>query len=143
MFSKTCEYAIRAALYIGAKTQIGERVGLIEVAKKIESPEAFTSKILQRLVREEIIFSIKGPGGGFYIDETSMAEIKISQIVECFDGDVLNKCSLGLDNCSDEMPCPFHTRYKPVKARLKKVFEETSIKDLIKGFINEETFLKL
>ena len=50
MFSKACEYGIRASIYIASQTQIGNRVSLVDVVKKIESPEAFTSKILQKLV---------------------------------------------------------------------------------------------
>ena len=50
MFSKACEYAIRSCIYIASVSIQGKRVGLIDVAEKIQSPEAFTSKILQKLV---------------------------------------------------------------------------------------------
>lgn len=43
-FLKACEYGIRASIYIASQTQIGNRVSLVDVVKKIESPEAFTSK---------------------------------------------------------------------------------------------------
>jgi Rrf2 family protein len=68
MFSKTCEYAIRASIFIAAQSQKGERVSIQDVSSKIESPEAFTSKILQKLVKIGVIQSLKGPGGGFYIE---------------------------------------------------------------------------
>ncbi|MBK8699261.1 MAG: Rrf2 family transcriptional regulator [Saprospiraceae bacterium] len=143
MFSKTCEYAIRASIYIAAQTQKGYRVSLIDVAEKIESPEAFTSKILQKLVKSEIIQSIKGPGGGFLVDVNHIESIKLIQIVEAFDGNVLNQCSLGLNECSDVQPCPFHSKYKPVKEKLLHIFENTSLKDLTRGLLSEQTFLKL
>ena len=143
MFSKACEYAIRASIYIAAKSQKGLRVGISDVAQKIESPLAFTSKILQKLVKIGVIQSIKGPGGGFYIESDRLEEIKIATIVEEFDGDVLNRCSIGLNECSDDQPCPFHAKYKPVKEKLQHIFGNTSLKDLTRGFLNDTTFLRI
>ncbi|MCB0485648.1 MAG: Rrf2 family transcriptional regulator, partial [Flavobacteriaceae bacterium] len=68
MFSKACEYAIRATLYISIKSIEGSRLGIKEIAKEIDSPEPFTAKILQTLSREGIISSIKGPNGGFFLE---------------------------------------------------------------------------
>ena len=65
MFSKTCEYGIRATIFIASQSYQNKRVGLRDIAKKIDSPEAFTAKILQILAKTHIIHSIKGVGGGF------------------------------------------------------------------------------
>ena len=65
MFSKTCEYGIRAAIFIAFQSYQDNRIGLKEIAKKIDSPEAFTAKILQILSRDNIIKSIKG---GFLVN---------------------------------------------------------------------------
>jgi Rrf2 family protein len=143
MFSKACEYAIRSSIYIASQTIAGRKVGLIDVAEKIQSPEAFTSKILQKLVKNKIILSIKGPGGGFMVDLSKMDSISLKMIVEAFEGDILQRCSLGLNECSDTQPCPFHYKYKPVKQKLLHIFECTSLKDLMKGIENGETFLKI
>lgn len=56
MFSKACEYGIRASILIASESVNGNRLGLITIAKKIDSPEAFTSKILQKLVKEKNYF---------------------------------------------------------------------------------------
>ncbi len=143
MFSKACEYAIRSSIYIASQTMIGRRVSLSDVSEKIVSPEAFTSKILQKLVKNNIIRSVKGPGGGFEVDVQTLHEIKLKIIVEAFEGDVLHRCSLGLNECSDFQPCPFHYKYKPVKEKLLHIFENTSLHDLIKGFQEGQTFLKI
>ena len=63
MFSKTCEYGIRATIIIATESYQDNRVGLKEIAEKIDSPVAFTAKILQVLSRENIIHSVKGVGG--------------------------------------------------------------------------------
>ncbi|MBK7523766.1 MAG: Rrf2 family transcriptional regulator [Saprospiraceae bacterium] len=140
MFSKACEYAIRSSIYISSQTLAGRKVSLVDVAEKIQSPEAFTSKILQKLVKNNIIISVKGPGGGFQVDLAKLESIKLKMIVEAFEGDILQRCSLGLSECSDIQPCPFHHKYKPVKEKLLHIFDNTSLMDLMKGIENRRLF---
>ena len=65
MFSKACEYGIRASIHLARLSEKGERSSLKQVAKAIDSPVAFTAKILQLLARDGIIRSIQGSGGGY------------------------------------------------------------------------------
>lgn len=143
MFSKACEYAIRASVFIASQSLEDKRVSLVSVAKKIKSPEAFTSKILQKLVKYKIIRSIKGPGGGFEIPSEELQNTKLISIIECMDGKILEQCSLGLSTCSEKNPCPFHHRYKPIKEKLILTFSTTSLKELTLQYINEGAYLKL
>lgn len=143
MFSKACEYALRAVLYISIKSIDGSRLGIPEIAKEVDAPFAFTGKILQTLVREGIISSIKGPNGGFYIDPKSKP-ISLSAIVKAIDGsdDVLHNCALGLNECSDKHPCPIHGEIKIYKDRLRKVMKGTTVQSLAKDISMGKTFLK-
>lgn len=59
MFSKTCEYAIRAMIFISQKSDEGVRVGIKEISKGIDSPEHFIAKILQNLSRKGLVSSYK------------------------------------------------------------------------------------
>ena len=76
MFSKACEYGIKASVYIVEHSLKNEKVSLKDVAKAIGSPEAYTSKILQQLSRSNVIRSEKGPAGGFSIDEIGRASCR-------------------------------------------------------------------
>lgn len=143
MFSKTCQYAIRACIYIAHQSMEGKRVSLEMVSGKIESPEAFTAKILQKLVKNKIINSVKGPGGGFEVDIQGISGTSLKSIVEAIDGNILSQCSLGLNECSDIQPCPFHKIYKPVKEKMIGIYEKTALFDLATAFSEGETFLKL
>lgn len=144
MFSKACEYAIRATIFIASESEKGKRASLKEISREIDSPEAFTAKTLQKLSRSGIITSVKGAHGGFHMLPEKMAEIRVAQIVVAIDGDtVYKRCSLGLNDCSEEHPCPFHSRFKPVREELQDIVENTSIKDLTSGLISGDTFLKV
>jgi Rrf2 family protein len=97
MFSKACEYAIRATIYIGEQSLHQHRVGLKEISAAVDSPEAFTAKILQQLVRSGIVESVKGPNGGFEMTERSMEKVRLSHVVAAIDGESVYKgCGLGV-----------------------------------------------
>jgi len=136
MFSKACEYAIRASLYISIKSIDGSKLGIKEIAKEIDSPAHFTAKILQTLTREGIISSIKGPNGGFFLDPDAKP-VPLTAIVKAIDGDnILHSCSLGLKECSDRFPCPIH------KERLRKIMKEKTLQQLGSDLVKGKTFLK-
>lgn len=142
MFSKACEYAIRATIYIAVQSSQNLRVGLKDISKEIDSPEPFTAKILQQLSKNNIVESIKGPHGGFQIDKKEMSKIKLSQIVLAIDGDSIYRgCGLGFKECSEKQPCPVHDKFKIVRDELKNMVENTTILELSLGLKKGLTFL--
>lgn len=143
MFSKACEYGIRAAIYIAMQSRHGERASLKAIASEIDSPVAFTSKILQQLVKHKIIVSVKGPVGGFEIDPGKLETVKLSHIVSAIDGNqIYVGCGLGLKNCSEIMPCPLHEKFKKIREELRHMLESTSLGELSDGLKTGDTFLK-
>ncbi|MBA2613198.1 MAG: Rrf2 family transcriptional regulator [Bacteroidetes bacterium] len=144
MFSKACEYGIRAVIHIAVRSNNNIRTSLKDISKEIHSPEAFTAKILQQLAKSDIIDSIKGPNGGFEIEKKKMAKIKLSHIVLAIDGDSIFKgCGLGLKDCSEVQPCPVHYKFKKIRNELKQMLENTSVYELSLGLKDGSTFLKL
>ena len=143
MFSKACEYGIRAMLYVADQSSKGNRVNIKEISKSIDSPEAFTAKVLQQLARNGIVDSLKGPAGGFAISPEDLSTLKLSQIVEAIDGDhVFVGCGLGLPECSDDKPCPLHHKFGYIRNDLRDMLETTTVLELSKNIGNNLTFLK-
>lgn len=141
MFSKACEYAIRAMIYIVRKTADGTKVGIKEIARLTDTPEPFVAKVLQILSRRGLVLSSKGPGGGFYVDANSRA-IPLIDIVKAVDGDGLFlSCGLGIKNCSERKPCPIHYQYKAIREQMTEMLKTSSIQDLAAGLVKGETFL--
>lgn len=142
MFSKACEYAIRATIYIAVQSNLDKRVGIKDIAREIDSPEPFTAKILQQLSKNNIVNSIKGPNGGFEIDKHEMPKIKLSKIVAAIDGETIYKgCGLGFKECSEKQPCPVHDKFKVVRNELRNMLETTTILELSQGLKKGLTFL--
>ena len=128
MFSKSCKYGIKATLYVAQKSQVDERVSLKEIAAAINSPIAFTAKILQILAKEMIINSIKGPNGGFEIDKSRLSKISIHQIVKAIDGNRLfDGCVLGLNSCNEKEPCPMHSEFVIIRKHLSETLATSNL----------------
>jgi Rrf2 family protein len=137
IFSKTCEYGIRAVFYIARRSHEGYKCGIKEIAEQINSPEAFLAKILQKLTGAGLILSAKGPNGGFYFDEAGLKQ-PLAAIVEAIDGDDIFKgCAMGLHQCSEETPCPLHQEFKVVRRKITSMMHATTIgkfnADLVNG----------
>lgn len=142
MFSKTCEYGIRAVIYISAKASQDCKIGIPEIGKNIEAPVQFTAKILQTLVHNDIVSSQKGVNGGFYLDRQQKQK-QLIEIVRAIDGDKLfSGCGLGMKYCSEEEPCPLHDKFKAIRSSLKKMMEQTTIDEMAKMLKNGRGFLR-
>jgi len=144
MFSKACEYGIKAAIFIAINSSENRRVSPKEISEEIDSPQAFTAKILQALVRHNVVKSVRGAHGGFEIDKAKIATTKLSQIVYAIDGDGIYKgCGLGLHTCDENHPCPVHDKFKVVREELKHMLENTSLEQLALDIKSGVAFLKI
>jgi Rrf2 family protein len=137
IFSKTCEYAMRAVFYIAQRSHQGDKVGIKEIAENINSPQPFLAKILQKLSREGLIQSVKGPNGGFYFDSHGLKR-PLSDIVSAIEGEeIFTGCGMGLTYCSESNPCPLHNDFKQIRNQIMMMLRNTTIGkfniELIKG----------
>jgi len=130
MVGKTSEYAIRALVFIYMQNQAGKRPGFREIAEKTNSPEQFTAKILQKLAREQLVFSAKGRGGGFFFDQP-VVPLNLYDVIRVLEGEsFFSKCGFGLEQCNCENPCPMHDEYSPVREGFFKLVKNVTIQSL-------------
>jgi Rrf2 family transcriptional regulator, iron-sulfur cluster assembly transcription factor len=143
MFTKACEYGIRSTIFIALKSHRNERCGLHDIATEIDSPEAYTAKILQLLVHNGIIESSKGPGGGYFMSKWAAERVNLANIIEVYEGDWLGKrCGMGLSDCSEDHPCPIHYQFKPIRENLKNMLMQATIYNLANELDRGLSFLR-
>ena len=141
MLSLTCKTAIKAVIYLSGKSTGGEKVSIKEVAEKINASEHTIGKTLQLLVRHGVINSLKGPTGGFYLNDEQQDQ-PIYNIVETIEGgEIFKECGLGLSKCSATHPCPIHHEYKVARELIERIFREKKIKDLCDPVTNGLAYL--
>lgn len=118
MLSKSSKYAIRAVLFISNYSTRHTKIGSKQIAEELNIPAPFLAKILQELTKKDIISSVKGPNGGFYLTPKNTKKT-LFNIIECINGfHKLESCFLGQKECSDINPCVIHHIYVPFKNKL-------------------------
>lgn len=139
IFSKTCEYAMRAVFFIAKRSKEGQKTGIKEIAENIGSPEPFLAKILQNLRREGLVQSNKGPNGGFYLEEEGLRR-PLADIVKVIEGEkIFTGCGMGLSYCSEENPCPLHHEFKKVRHQINEMLHKITIGQFNEQLVDEET----
>ncbi len=132
MISKTSEYALRAVLYI-AREGDGGSVRANEVSEALDVPANYLSKTLHVLAREGLLYSERGPRGGFRLVKPA-DEVTLADVIELLDPAMLQKtCLLGMPECSDESSCALHERWKRVREPLVAFFRETTLGEVMAG----------
>ncbi len=125
-FSRPCQHAIRALVYL-ASHQDGSLCQAQEIAEAEGLPAPALAVVLQSLVRAGLVKSQKGPRGGFSLARPTTA-ITLYQIMEaCGDTRGLSQCVLGLEVCSDELPCPVHSTFRDIRQQLVHELKSVSV----------------
>ncbi len=141
MLSLTCKTAIKAVIFLASKYDTGEKSGIKEIAEFIDASEHTVGKMLQTLVKEDVIISAKGPNGGFCVNAKQKSQ-PIIKIIDAIDGyEVFKQCGLGLSKCSSTHPCPMHNDYKVVRDLFEKLCRKETISNLCNPVNNGLAYL--
>ncbi len=143
MFSTSCHYGLQAMIYIALHSTDGKNVDLGQIAEKQEIPKHFLSKILQMLVKNGLLNSMKGPTGGFSLSRPA-DDITLIEVIDAIDGlDVFTQCGIGFKKCDDNHPCPIHNEYKQVRNSIRELFETKTLLELSEDIKSGDSIVSL
>jgi len=134
MLSNTSKYALRAVIYLALYSSSVKKVGIKEISGELDIPTPFLGKILQMLVRHNILDSSKGPHGGFTLKKPAI-DITLMEIIEIIDGvDSFDICVIKTSKCSPDAPCSMHDKIAPLRGKMKSLFLTETIADMAVEF---------
>ncbi|MEZ5070052.1 MAG: Rrf2 family transcriptional regulator [Bacteroidales bacterium] len=134
MLSNTSKYALRAAIYLALKATPDQKCGIKEISGELDIPSPFLAKILQGLVKHDILVSAKGPHGGFCLKKSPL-DISVMEIVEVIDGTgTFDRCVIGTSNCQPDHPCSMHHKLAPLRKEMKHMLQTETLADLVSAF---------
>lgn len=137
MFKKETEYALRGMVYIQLQNLKDRRPGVAEIAQEIEAPYFFTAKIFQRLAKQGFVRSMKGKGGGFFLDQEKQ-DLSLKEIIIAIEGNELFVgCGFGLKNCDENNPCPMHHQYGQIREEINRLVTTQTIQSLAQNTLNK------
>jgi Rrf2 family protein len=141
VFKKETEYALRGMVYIQIQNMKERRPGVAEIAQEIEAPFFYTAKILQRLVKQGFVKSLKGKGGGFFLDPEKK-DLSLKEIIIAIEGEELFiGCGFGLKNCDENNPCPLHHQYGLIRNGINRLVTGETIQSLAQSSLTNNMAL--
>src|SRR5262245_56326275 len=108
ILSKSFGYALRGTLYVAVMNETERRVRLEEIAERLAVPRHFLGKVMKRIVKAGILTSVKGPYGGFCINENTLQTTLMKLAEISGDSGWFDTCVLRLRKCDGLRPCPLH-----------------------------------
>jgi len=128
--SRSTSYAILAVGYV-AQNQDEGIVLSQTIAKKYNIPLEYLLKILQQLVRANILRSKRGPRGGFSLAKTP-SKISMLQIIEAVEGPMEAKMELGRKAKREKFCSKASKAYDKAIKQARSVFEKTKVSTLMR-----------
>lgn len=127
MISTTGEYALRAAVYLAQHRDDPQTSALIAEGTKV--PQGYLSKVLQSMVKAELITSQRGLHGGFLLARAA-ADISVLEVLKAVDAapQRIKKCPLGLPGHTKL--CPVHRLVDESIAEAEKAFGKADLESL-------------
>jgi Rrf2 family protein len=128
MFSQTVEYALRAAIFLAGESPAPRTTDQIASATRV--PKAYLSKVLQGLVRNGLVTSQRGLGGGMSLAKkpTEMTILEVVNAVEPIRR--IRECPLGLTNHGANL-CPLHRRLDDSLASVETAFGQSTLAEVL------------
>ena len=138
LITRATEYAIRALLHL-SKQPRGEIVYKKDICAAQDITPAFLTKILQPLIKDGIVGSQRGVGGGFFLLKDP-EEVTIYDVIRAEEGPLyLNHCIAQPGVCEKDVFCPMHGAWREIREELMAIMQRYSFARLME---NEEENLK-
>ncbi|PIF03342.1 MAG: Rrf2 family transcriptional regulator [Draconibacterium sp.] len=137
MLSNTCKYALRALIYLGKNATPEKKIGIKQLSKDLDISAPFLSKILQTLVKKDLLISAKGPNGGFALAYLPK-DISLWDIVVNIDGEsFFDNCLITTENCDckleEDKCCTVHSEYDTVRKNIIDFYKKTNLANVSKN----------
>lgn len=129
LYSKGCEYAIRALAEISIKKAQGRFLAR-DICRKAGIPESYARETFQALVQNGFLKAVSGPGGGYSLMRDP-GEMTVLDIVEAVEGKKsFSRGILGLSSCGDRKPCGLHFVWVKLKVQIMEALDSCTLYQL-------------
>jgi Rrf2 family protein len=118
------DYAIRCIMYLSARRS--QVAGQLQIARAMQIPKPFLSKILQRLTKTGLVLSVLGVKGGFKLAK-SPARITLLDVITAIEGPVaMNICAVDRKICGLSGKCKVHPVWVKARAQAERALAKVN-----------------
>ncbi len=105
-------------------------VNLYNISERQSISLSYLEQLFVKLRKQGLVKSYKGPGGG-YILGNSLANLKISEIIQAVDDDMDARTCRGNKNCRDNKKCITHDLWNGLTKEIYQYLDKISLGDLV------------
>ncbi len=126
-FSEAASLALHAMVLI-AKSE--NHINVNSLAEEMGASRNHLAKVLQQLVKQGYLKSVRGPSGGFILSKSS-EDISVLEIYEAIEGRIdVPECPLDRKICPFDK-CLMNGLVNDVTMQFKEYFQEQSLEDFV------------
>lgn len=127
MISQTAQYALRAVVCLALRSPASLTTGQLSEMTKV-SPE-YLSKVMQALVRADLVTSKPGKMGGFLL-KTAPESLSLLTVIEAIDAFTWGEVPLEIQGYGNALR-PLHQKLVQISAHLRNECSKIFIRDLL------------
>ena len=125
--SEAASLALHTMVYLAGLP--GRHVSVRQIAGELHVSEAHLSKVLQRLARERLVSSVRGPKGGFALNRR-YDEISLLDIYESIEGPLRHAHCFRATSVCNGNGCIFGTLLGDVNTQVREYLSKTKLPEL-------------
>lgn len=122
-------YAVTAMLDLALNAD-GDPVSLADISGRQNISLSYLEQLFARLRRQELVISVRGPGGGYRLGRPS-AEIAIVDIINAVDESVDATRCQGRGNCQQGETCLTHHLWSDLSQQIQEFLRNITLADLM------------
>jgi Rrf2 family protein len=129
VLTKHTDYAVRALISLGMKS--GSWVSAKAVSGEQAIPYQFLRRILQELIKNGLVLSKEGAGGGVMLGKDPDT-IRVKDVIEIFQGQVqVSECMFRKQLCSNRANCVLRHEIMRIEQLVNDEFSKVTVGKLI------------
>ncbi len=131
MLTTKGRYAVMAILELAAARHSGKPVSLYEISNKQNITVNYLEQIFAKLKKANLVTSVKGPSGGYMINN-NLADIRIIDIIDAVEENIeMTRCGSEVACTKTKAQCDTHHLWKGLSQHIRNYFNSITVLDVL------------
>lgn len=105
-------------------------VTLAGISERQDISLSYLEQLFSRLRRHELVESVRGPGGGYYLARP-LGDVSVADIIRAVDEPIDSTQCGGKENCQDEHRCMTHDLWMGLNAHIFDYLDNVTLATLV------------
>lgn len=130
--SKKTEYALMVVQYMAVRPHV--QISAKDLARRLELPPALMAKVVQALVKGQILTSVMGAGGGYKF-KRGTTDVSVADVIEAVEGQqrsLVDCQEPNHDGCDKQVTCTIREPLAILNEQILTTLKTMTVADLVR-----------